>query len=70
MLILLTALLPGNSRWNPDPRHLAISCAVLPFIVAYAYCVAKLTEFRTPAIRDWAMRTFMKSERLVTKTAA
>jgi hypothetical protein len=48
----------GESRWQPDARHLAIGFALLPFVVAYAYAVAKCTEFRTAAVRDWAMRVF------------
>jgi peptidoglycan/LPS O-acetylase OafA/YrhL len=70
MLIFLTALLAGESRWQPDARHLAIGFALLPLVIGYAYVVAKCTEFRTAAVRDWAMRVFMKRERSVAKTVA
>jgi peptidoglycan/LPS O-acetylase OafA/YrhL len=70
MLILLAALIVGNSRWTPDPRHLAMALTLLPLVVAYAYIVAKGTEFRTAAVRDWAMRILMKQERSAAKTAA
>jgi peptidoglycan/LPS O-acetylase OafA/YrhL len=68
MLILLAALLVGDSRWNPNLRHLAIASALLPLVIAYAYLVAKGTEFRTSAVRDWAMRILMKQERPAAKT--
>jgi hypothetical protein len=37
-------------------------------VIAYAYLVAKGTEFRTSAVRDWAMRILMKQERPAAKT--
>lgn len=53
MLMFLTALLAGSHRWPPDAIHLAIGLAVLLFIIAYAYVVARLTEFRTDEVRNW-----------------
>lgn len=53
LLLLLTSLMAGDSRWFPDLRHVAI--AVLPLVAAigYAYGVAWLTEFRTDRVRPW-----------------
>lgn len=56
MLMLLTALLAGDTRWLPDARHLAIGLAVLAFVIVYSYLVAKLTEFRTVEVRNWLKR--------------
>jgi peptidoglycan/LPS O-acetylase OafA/YrhL len=70
MLILLAALLVGDSRWTPDPRHLAIALALLPFVIGYAYFVARATEFRTAAVRDWAMRVFIKREKSAARSPA
>jgi peptidoglycan/LPS O-acetylase OafA/YrhL len=70
MLIFLTALLAGESRWQPDAKHLAIGFPLLPLVIGYAYVVAKCTEFRTAAVRDWAMRVFMKRGKVVAKTVA
>lgn len=53
MLMLLTALLAGESRWLPDTKHLAIAFAVLLFVIGYAYVVARATEFRTAHLRAW-----------------
>lgn len=60
MLRFVTALLAGDHRWHPDLRHLAVGFAVLFFVIAYAYVIAKYTEFRTPAIRDWVKEALMK----------
>jgi len=60
MLMFLTALLPGESRWTPTPRHLATGFGVLLFVITLAYLVAMATEFRTAAVRDWAMQLLPK----------
>lgn len=67
MLMLLTALLAGETRWLPDTRHIAIGLSVLVFVIGYAYLVAKVTEFRTAEIRDWLKeRLAMRSNLVVT----
>jgi peptidoglycan/LPS O-acetylase OafA/YrhL len=56
MLMLLTALLVGDSRWWPNVRHTTIGLGVLAFVVGYAYLVARMTEFRTDEVRNWLLR--------------
>lgn len=56
MLMLLTALLVGETRWTPDARHVSIALVVLIFVIGYAYLVAKVTEFRTVEVRNWIKR--------------
>lgn len=60
MLMLLTALLAGESRWLPDAKHIALALAVLLFVVGYAYLIAKGTEFRTNEVRDWLRQLLAK----------
>jgi len=52
-LVLLTALIAGETRWQPDARHLLYGLAALILAVGYAYAVASLTEFRTDTVRGW-----------------
>jgi peptidoglycan/LPS O-acetylase OafA/YrhL len=52
-LVLLTALIAGETRWQPDPRHLLYGLAALLLAIGYAYAVASLTEFRTDTVRAW-----------------
>lgn len=60
MLMLLTALLVGESRWLPDAKHIAVALVALLFVIGYAYLVAKASEFRTAQVRDWFMRLLPK----------
>jgi hypothetical protein len=52
-LVLLTALIAGEARWQPDARHLLFGLGALVLTIGYAYAVANLTEFRTDAVRGW-----------------
>jgi len=52
-LVLLTALIAGEARWQPDARHLLYGLAALLLAIGYAYAVASLTEFRTDKVRGW-----------------
>jgi peptidoglycan/LPS O-acetylase OafA/YrhL len=52
-LLLLTALLVGETRWTPTPLNLLKACAICALVLAYAYAVASLTEFHTAQVRRW-----------------
>jgi peptidoglycan/LPS O-acetylase OafA/YrhL len=52
-LVFLTAWIVGESRWQPDARHLLYGVAILGLTIAYAYILASLTEFRTDRVRSW-----------------
>ena len=53
LCVLLAALLVGETRWAPTPAHLVYGLLVLCGLLAYAYGVARLTEFRTDRVRSW-----------------
>jgi peptidoglycan/LPS O-acetylase OafA/YrhL len=53
LCVLLVALLVGDTRWTPDPWHILLALGVLVVLLAYAYGVAVLTEFRTDRVRHW-----------------
>ena len=53
LCVLLAALLVGDARWTPTPLHLLYGFLVLATLLAYAYGVARLTEFRTDRVRSW-----------------
>jgi peptidoglycan/LPS O-acetylase OafA/YrhL len=56
-LVLLTSLCIGTSVYSPtDLRHLAMALAVLLLVIAYAWLIASLTEFRTDRVRAWVER--------------
>jgi len=52
-LVLLTALIAGESRWQPDTRHLIYGLGALLLAIGYSYAVASTTEFRTDKVRGW-----------------
>ena len=52
-LLLLTGLMAGNTRWQPDGSHLAIAFGALLLVVAYGVSVASQTELRTPTVRRY-----------------
>jgi len=52
-LVLLTAAMAGDMRWQPDARHLFYGLGALLVAIGYAYVVASLTEFRTDMVRGW-----------------
>ena len=51
LCVLLAALLVGDVRWVPTPLHLLYGFLAFAVLLAYAYGVAWLTEFRTDRIR-------------------
>jgi len=51
ILVFLTALVEGDSRWYPTPVHLLVGAGLLVVAVGYAYVLAFLTEFRTDKLR-------------------
>ncbi len=56
LLVLLTALIAGESRWQPDARHLIYGFGALLLAIGYSYAVACATEFRTDKVRGWVER--------------
>jgi len=57
LLILMTALVAGDTRWAPTGIHIAEGLGVLALVFAYAYGVAALTEFKTDKWRRWVEKT-------------
>jgi len=53
LLMVLAALLVGDSRWFPSLPHAAVGLACFALAVALSYPIARLTEFHTAAVRDW-----------------
>lgn len=53
LVLFAVALLIGAERWRPDTKHLTEGAAVFVVVLAYAYGIASLTEFRTEAVRKW-----------------
>ena len=51
VLVLLTSLIVGDSRWYPSVRTLLFGLGLLVAVLAYAWVLAFLTEFRTDAVR-------------------
>jgi peptidoglycan/LPS O-acetylase OafA/YrhL len=66
MLMFLTALLVGETRWLPDAKHIAIALVALLFVIGCAYLVARATEFRTTRVRDRLMGLLPKRSNRVT----
>lgn len=58
-LVLLTALIAGERRWQPDARHVLFGLAALLLAIGYAYGVASLTEFRTDTVRGWVEKRLL-----------
>lgn len=53
LIVLLTGLIAGEQRLQPDARHLLYGFAALLLVIGYAYAVASFTEFRTDRVRGW-----------------
>jgi peptidoglycan/LPS O-acetylase OafA/YrhL len=51
LLVFLTSLMVGDSRWAPTPGHIALALAPLAATIIYAYAIAWGTEFRTDQVR-------------------
>lgn len=50
-MLLLTALLAGDGRWQPGWRSLGVGAAVLALTGLYSFALAAVTEFRTEIVR-------------------
>jgi peptidoglycan/LPS O-acetylase OafA/YrhL len=70
LLLLLTSLLVGDSRWYPDPRHILLAVLPLVAVICYAYGVAWLTEFRTDQVRPWVESFILPRRRTSEATVA
>jgi peptidoglycan/LPS O-acetylase OafA/YrhL len=57
LLALAASLFLGQSRWTPDAAHTLIGLAIVLIVVACAYGLATITEFRTEAIRNAVKQT-------------
>jgi cell division protein FtsW (lipid II flippase) len=53
ILIFLAAVLAGDTRWLPGVKASLVALAALLLILAYAWLLAFLTEFRTDRVRAW-----------------
>ena len=59
-LVLITAAIAGESRWQPDARHLLVGSAALLLAIGYAFAIASLTEFQTEHVRRWVERRLLR----------
>lgn len=64
LLIFLASVAEGDSRWVPTPAHAALGVAILATLLAYAWMLAAVTEFRTDAVRRWLEVTFGMRSRM------
>lgn len=53
LLFFIRATLLPSGRWQPDTRHLAYGSFILVFPLLYAFAVARMTESKTPVVREW-----------------
>jgi peptidoglycan/LPS O-acetylase OafA/YrhL len=58
--VLLTAAVAGESRWQPDTRHLLTGSAGLLLAIGYAFAIASVTEFQTDHVRRWVEKRLLK----------
>ncbi len=70
LLLLLTSLLVGDSRWYPNLRHVLDAVLPLAAAICYAYGVAWLTEFRTDRVRPWVERLVVPPRKTAEATVA
>lgn len=71
LAVLLVAVVEGDRRWAPDPLHILLGLALLVLLLAYAYGLAILTEFRTDRIRRWLeAKLHLKPNRLAAVSLA
>lgn len=61
LLMLLAALLVGDSRWFPSMPRMAVALGCMALTIALAYLIARLTEFHTAAVRDRIARAVLPS---------
>jgi hypothetical protein len=55
LLVFLSAwLLPGR-KWVPDAKHLVLGGGIMLLVMAYAYVISRLTEYRTDQVRRVVM---------------
>jgi peptidoglycan/LPS O-acetylase OafA/YrhL len=58
LLVFLTAVLVGDTRWVPGPKTLGIGFGALLIALAYSWLLAYFTEFRTDQIRQRLEQVF------------
>jgi peptidoglycan/LPS O-acetylase OafA/YrhL len=58
LLVFLTAVIVGDSRWYPTPMTLLAGVGILVVALAYSWGLAFFTEFRTDALRLRLERLF------------
>ncbi len=59
-LVLLTAAMAGESRWQPGAFHLLVGFAALLLVIGYALAIASLTEFQTDHVRRWVEKKLLR----------
>jgi peptidoglycan/LPS O-acetylase OafA/YrhL len=59
VLTFVVALLGLETRWQPDPRHLAAGIGIVCGVIALCYVVASFTEFHTITVRKAIERRFL-----------
>jgi peptidoglycan/LPS O-acetylase OafA/YrhL len=55
LLIFVTAGLERSARWEPSLRSFALYGSVCCLAVAYAFVLANVAEYRSPALRRWLL---------------
>lgn len=63
ILIFLVALLAHDTRWIPGLKTGAVALAALLVVIAYAWLLATVTEFRTDRVRAWAEGRLIRESR-------
>jgi peptidoglycan/LPS O-acetylase OafA/YrhL len=56
LLVFLSAWLVGGKAWRPDLKHIALGAGVCLFVMAYAYLISRVTEYKTNDVRRLVMR--------------
>jgi peptidoglycan/LPS O-acetylase OafA/YrhL len=53
ILLFLVAVLAHDTRWVPGVKSGSLALVVLAVVVAYAWLLASVTEFKTDRVRAW-----------------
>ena len=69
LLMFATGCLAGETRWLPDLPHVAMAVAALALVIGFAFLLARATEFRTAAVRDWLERRLLPPTASTARTA-
>lgn len=60
ILLFLVAVLAHDTRWVPGVKSGSLALAVLAVVVAYAWLLASVTEFKTDRVRAWVEDKVMR----------